>query len=136
MTNVTNGKAPFRYIWSNSDTTKTIKNLSAGKYSVTISDANGCVYSTILTVSAPSSSSDAWVENILLYPNPTSDKLYITNITEPLRFSLYDMSGKLMFSKFINYQIEIDLSHLPKGVYLSQLEDEKGSVKKGKLVVQ
>lgn len=38
----TGGMPPFRYLWSNGDTTSGITNLDAGEYSVTITDANDC----------------------------------------------------------------------------------------------
>jgi hypothetical protein len=39
---VTGGTAPFKYLWSNGDTTQEATGLSAGDYSVTVTDANGC----------------------------------------------------------------------------------------------
>ncbi len=42
----TNGVAPFSYMWSPDEgDTETISNLSAGMYSVTVTDANGCTAS-------------------------------------------------------------------------------------------
>lgn len=39
---VTGGEAPFNYNWSNGKTGNTIKDLEAGAYQVTVTDANGC----------------------------------------------------------------------------------------------
>src|SRR5690606_9507667 len=36
------GTAPYTYMWSNGMTTATANNLTAGNYSVTITDDNGC----------------------------------------------------------------------------------------------
>lgn len=40
------GTPPFEYLWSNGDTTSVIDGLSEGKYSVTVSDAAGCVFAS------------------------------------------------------------------------------------------
>lgn len=46
---VSNGTAPYKYLWSNGATTSAVKNLSGGTYSVTTTDALGC--STSCTIS-------------------------------------------------------------------------------------
>jgi gliding motility-associated-like protein len=47
---VTNGALPVKYSWSDAKTTQTITNLTAGVYTVTITDANGCTCFTTDTV--------------------------------------------------------------------------------------
>lgn len=37
------GRAPFRFLWSNTDTSQTTANLSNGNYQITVSDANNCI---------------------------------------------------------------------------------------------
>ena len=53
--NATNGTAPFSYSWSNGQSAQSIFNLTAGTYSVTVTDSNGCVAvaSVIITQPAP-----------------------------------------------------------------------------------
>lgn len=49
-TNVTGGVGTLNYIWSNSQTTPNAVNLTAGTYTLTVTDANGCSASASYTV--------------------------------------------------------------------------------------
>jgi len=40
------GNAPYQYAWSNGATTQDVTNLSAGSYSLTITDANNCAWTS------------------------------------------------------------------------------------------
>ena len=40
--NPTNGTAPYTYVWSSGDTTATATGLTAGSYTATVTDNNGC----------------------------------------------------------------------------------------------
>ena len=52
--NVSGGTTPYTYIWSNGSTTQNITNISAGSYTVTVTDVNGCTDAvTGITVSQP-----------------------------------------------------------------------------------
>jgi len=44
---------PYSYLWSNGQTTATATGLSAGTYTVTVTDANGCTASTTVEVTQP-----------------------------------------------------------------------------------
>jgi large repetitive protein len=46
------GVAPFTYLWSNGRTTASINNLPAGNYTVSVTDATGCVGTTTVSVFA------------------------------------------------------------------------------------
>lgn len=47
---MTSGTAPFSYAWSNGGTSQDLSQLSAGSYTLTVSDANGCTASDTWTV--------------------------------------------------------------------------------------
>ncbi|MBK9400619.1 MAG: SprB repeat-containing protein [Bacteroidetes bacterium] len=48
--NVNGGNAPYSYLWSNGDITSQLNNISAGSYTVTVSDANGCSFIDVINV--------------------------------------------------------------------------------------
>jgi len=52
--NVSGGVAPYYYQWSNGATISSLYNLSAGNYSVTVSDYNGCSIPYNITLNQPS----------------------------------------------------------------------------------
>ncbi|MBI2258028.1 MAG: gliding motility-associated C-terminal domain-containing protein [Flavobacteriia bacterium] len=52
---VLGGTPTFTYLWSNGETTQNLTQLQAGSYSVTVTDANGCVKTTNVDVSQISS---------------------------------------------------------------------------------
>ncbi len=81
------GTAPYRFLWNNNDSTALSKNLSAGNYSVTVTDAGSCTATGAYTVSEPpaivSSISNTNIVNIGestlldLTVSPTSNYSYL-----------------------------------------------------------
>jgi len=59
--------------------------------------------------------------DISIYPNPTSDIVYIDGNYTQLKVVVYDILGKQVMNKFTTNTI--DISHLEKGVYMLQLSD-------------
>ncbi len=47
------GTTPYKWLWSNSDTTEDVSGLSQGRISVIITDANGCQYFDTMTITEP-----------------------------------------------------------------------------------
>lgn len=78
-------------------------------------------------------------EKILIYPNPTQDKLYFEGTSNhDYRIVLSDFSGKVLLEKKkITKQTEFSLISLPKGIYLMFVEDlETKTTSRLKIVVQ
>lgn len=46
LTNVQNGLAPYKFLWSNGDTTANLVNIKSGLYNLTITDAANCSFIT------------------------------------------------------------------------------------------
>ncbi|MEM8899431.1 MAG: discoidin domain-containing protein [Bacteroidota bacterium] len=53
-TSISGGTSPYKYSWSNGATTAGIGNASAGNYTITVSDAEGCEATDQILVSEPS----------------------------------------------------------------------------------
>lgn len=51
--NITSGLAPFTIAWDHGSTDAELVDLAAGSYGVTVTDANGCVWDSLITVEAP-----------------------------------------------------------------------------------
>lgn len=76
LASATGGIAPYAYSWNTNPTqfSDTISNLSAGDYSVTVTDSAGCNSSQIITISQPSQ----------LYASAGGDTLICAALTIPL----------------------------------------------------
>lgn len=90
------------------------------------------VYWSVKSIDASKVYSDASVNNTLgvkdiktaaklvIYPNPVSDKVYIRG-EKVSEAEMYSMDGKKL-NIIVNGDQSIDVSHLPKGVYLLKLK--------------
>ena len=78
-------------------------------------------------------------QNLLVYPNPTSDLIYLKfkyEIDQTSTIKLYDFTGKNVLSKNIPAgvkEISMDISDMADGLYLYIVESE-GFIEQGKLI--
>jgi hypothetical protein len=81
---------------------------------------NGCTAGSPQLPNAKIYKAEAGTPNeIVLYPNPTTGLIHINHDEKLSSIQIFDMVGKLVISQKCNGEIEtnIDLSHLPNGVY-------------------
>ena len=63
---------------------------------------------------------------IKIYPNPTSDFLFVNNLKIETSYKIYDNLGRIIkTSSTKNKQQKIDVSTFPKGIYILNLEGYK-----------
>ena len=81
--------------------------------------ANGMVGSVI--VSDPSTNVNTASVKYLIYPNPTSDFVYLSGINGDSKTTVYDITGKLLQS---TSEKKIDLSSYPNGLYIVNIRSD------------
>jgi hypothetical protein len=79
---------------------------------------------------------DTQKSGIFIYPNPGSDIIFLKG-TALNKVTLFDMQGREVWkSELHQNDTSIDVSHLPKGMYLLRATEAGGGVYVNKLVVQ
>ena len=61
-------------------------------------------------------------EGMELYPNPSNEEIYINNIPNDCRYSIFDMYGKVQLMDKVSGGNSIKTSSLPSGTYLLVLD--------------
>lgn len=61
-------------------------------------------------------------EGMELYPNPSNEEIYVNNIPNDCRYSIYDMYGKVQLTDQVSNGNSIKTSSLPSGTYLLVLD--------------
>lgn len=120
--NISGGTAPYSTNWSNTASTEDVFNLTAGTYSVVITDANGCTFAAAYTVTQPA---NPLVVNAIITnatDNTTSNgavDITITGGTPPYTYS------------WSNGNTTQDLSGVLSGSYIVTITDANGCVTSG-----
>jgi hypothetical protein len=133
IVNLTGG-SPLGGIYSGTSVSNNVFNTSVGvgSYPIIYSyvDANGCESSsskdiTVIQCSA-AGLDDLDNSNIILYPNPTNDKLTLGVLDDLLgkQYIITDFSGRLILKGKINMLNQIiELTNVSNGSYLLQVEN-------------
>tara|TARA_A100001015_G_scaffold53729_1_gene58935 strand:- start:79 stop:678 length:600 start_codon:yes stop_codon:yes gene_type:complete len=85
--------------------------------------ANGMVGSVIVT--DPSTNINAARANYSIYPNPTSEFVYLSGINGDSKTTVYDITGKLLLS---TGEKKIDLSSYPNGLYIVNIRSNNTAI--------
>ena len=116
------GMPPYTYLWSNTATTQTIGSLSAGNYSVTVTDANGCIGNGYANVFSSTPINVTYTTTPSSCTSPTgSATLTISGGTAPYT---------TVWNTF-PVQMGITVSGVPAGNYAFTVTDAVGCVRTG-----
>ena len=76
--------------------------------------------------------------SLLVFPNPTREKLTVSVFDNPKDIFIYDMVGKSVFRWFIaskaEGQLVLDVSKLISGTYILKIETDKGLIQIGRFI--
>jgi len=130
---ITGGSENYSYAWSNGGTTSTITDLTAGDYSVTVSDLSGCVDPLVLTVTVDVTvgvDDAAFVQTLRIFPNPAKDLATISYSFEEskqLEIKVTNTIGQVVWLQQAptgpQAQVNIDLRNFANGVYFIEFND-------------
>ena len=119
---ISGGEAPYAILWNTGETDEVLDGIGQGTYSVTVTDANGCVGTdsqSIIDLTVAE-----WEANWSVYPNPATDFLNLDGLTNGT-FTLSDIDGRLLVTGFLAAgKTKIDFSGYPAGTYVLTVEQE------------
>ena len=72
------------------------------------------------------------VSNLNVYPNPTNAILSLEGINgeESLNYTIYSLSGDILAQSKLNGGNTIDISNLTNGMYVLEVKNDKGTLKR------
>jgi ELWxxDGT repeat protein len=134
------GVSPYSYQWShsNAETTNTATGLSAGDYTVTITDTNNCETIIDFTIDNINSLTEQEEEEYFsIYPNPTPASFRIklhSEVSSSDIVYIYNSLGQLEYS--VSAQESPRSYRLPAGVYNIVLQKDKKTYSKRIIVTR
>lgn len=130
------GNGGFQFAWSKNGqpfaTTEDLTGLSAGVYTLVITDSNGCTFSPpAITISNSVGTAEPGEGgSVRLWPNPSNAAIQLEIIDlDVIAASIVDLRGRLVQRiPVAELSSEIEIGELPEGVYCLKLGTAKGRV--------
>ncbi len=127
------GTAPYTFQWSNNASDTVLVGLGPGIYTVTVTDALGCVEVAEYEVSAwVGTQEPAQLEAVWVAPNPASSQAHLRfRLSEPsnVQVDIFSIEGKRMwqgrFARALEQDVVLQLDNWPPGMYIIRLQSGK-----------
>jgi hypothetical protein len=143
---ITGGTSPFTYSWlPTSQTTATATALCPGMHIVTITDANGCVFTDSIEVfNITSNLVDHPNADLHIFPNPAAEMLFIQlelKEATSVNIQLIAENGALVYQRKLAMQegknsYEMKLKEVAAGTYFLQVYSDTFTYKKNVIIVK
>lgn len=135
--------SPFTFDWSNFDNTEDITGLSAGDYTVTVTDDGGCEATLTVTVGVGdyiNETIDGTTLSVVPNPNNGVFQVFVTTRTaQSFDMTIFNSIGQVVATDRLsaagNHVNQVNLSGLDSGVYFLDLRNENGRMMR-RVVVQ
>jgi len=133
-----NGGTPgYTFEWSNGATTQNIGGLEAGTYTVTITDANGCVTEMDFVVENETTANTISLMDVSLFlsPNPSDGDVRIKWKGAASQLIIVNQMGGVVLTKKVYNTQTTEVLDLPSGLYSVKVIGVNGSTASRQLVI-
>jgi len=137
---IVGGYAPYQFSWTSGETTNILEDLTAGDYTVTVTDSLSCELSTHIRVESTVTSG---ILDIFNFPNPVDDLTrVIYSLPEDtwLEIALYDLEGRKIYTLYNGtntkgkYGFDWAGGKLNNGIYYLRISTSEGTVSKKMII--
>lgn len=113
------GALPYSYLWNTGATTNFIGSLSAGTYTVTVTDNNGCTADYTFSVTVSGTFEQDIAGKFLIAPNPVKSggNIQLAN-TDNGTITITSVAGTVLLKKEVTSNLAQLPVYLPEGVYI------------------
>ncbi|TVR77966.1 MAG: T9SS C-terminal target domain-containing protein [Chitinophagaceae bacterium] len=145
---VSGGTDPYSYEWSNGGEASEITDLEYGEYTLTVTDANGCIATFTADVLFDEEVNSVFevktFNTVKTYPNPVNDYLRINHEQliglEQVVVTIFDGNGRIVYLEQqtnLNAEyIEINAAEFTEGIYFIRVISENDVLMQSRFIKQ